>query len=95
MFREISSAKYEIISPDVESTPVWYVTNTGQGVQFEVNQLWLMENIGALVRPKWRRQDFYWGGANDVGVWGAARENISGTMPSTLAINATNAPFIG
>ena len=51
MIQEISSANKEIISHDVESAPVWYVTNKSQGVQFEMNQLLLIENIGALVRP--------------------------------------------
>ena len=35
------------------------------------------------------------GGAKEVGVWGGAPENFSLTTPSTLAINVTNAPFIG
>ena len=39
MIQEISSANKEIISRDVESAPVWYVTNKSQGVQFEMNQL--------------------------------------------------------
>ena len=51
MIQEISRANKEIISRDVESAPVWYVTNKSQGVQFEINQLLLIENIGALVRP--------------------------------------------
>ena len=51
MFQESLSAKYEIISRDVESAPVWYVTNKSQGVQFQLNELWLIENIGALICP--------------------------------------------
>ena len=35
------------------------------------------------------------GGARNVGVWGGAPENFSLTTPYTLAINVTNAPFIG
>ena len=38
---------------------------------------------------------FIGGGAKNVGVWGGAQENFSFTTPSTLAINVTNAPFIG
>ena len=33
------------------------------------------------------------GGTQD-GVWGGAQQNFSFTTPSTLAIDATNAPFI-
>ena len=35
---------------------------------------------------------FIGGGAKNVGVWGRAPENLSFTIPSTLAINVTNAP---
>ena len=37
---------------------------------------------------------FFIGGAKRDGVWGGAPEKFSWTTPSTLAINATNAPFI-
>ena len=38
---------------------------------------------------------FVIGGAEKDGVWGGAPEKFSWTTPSTFAINATNAPFIG
>ena len=45
-----------------------------------------------LVAPP---ETFIGGGAKNVGVWGRAPENFSLTTPYTLAINVTNAPFIG
>ena len=50
MFQESLSAKYEIISRDVESAPVWYVTNKSQGVQFEIGR--------ADVQPLFERWPF-------------------------------------
>ena len=37
---------------------------------------------------------FFIGGAKRDGVWGGAPENFSWTTPSTLAVNATNTPFM-
>ena len=55
------------------------------------------QGINRPTLAQWCRQEFLLGGgAKNVGVWGGARENFfSLTTPSTLAINVTNASFIG